>query len=57
MWQNPHYPVDLVTFTEEILNDTHMEELALYWIQYKNSLKYKVGCLPTCAFKEEGKDL
>ena len=26
--------------TDEI-NDTHMEELALYW---KNSLKYKVGC-------------
>ena len=25
-------------------NDTHMEELALYWIQYKNSLKHKVGC-------------
>ena len=26
------------------LNDTHMEELVLYWIQYKNSLKYKIGC-------------
>ena len=26
-----------------MLNDTHMEEPALYWIQYKNSLKYKVG--------------
>ena len=25
-------------------NNTHMEEL-LYWIQYKNSLKYKVDCL------------
>ena len=24
-------------------NDTHMEPV-LYWIQYKNSLKYKVGC-------------
>ena len=24
--------------------DTHMEEFVLYWIQYKNSLKYKVGC-------------
>ena len=23
---------------------THMEELVLYWIQYTNSLKYKVGC-------------
>ena len=23
---------------------THMEEIVLYWIQYKNSLKYKVGC-------------
>ena len=23
--------------------DTHMEEFMLYWIQYKNSLKYKVG--------------
>ena len=26
------------------INDTHMEELVLYWIQYKNSLKYKIGC-------------
>ena len=25
-------------------NDTHMKELALYWIQYKNPFKYKVGC-------------
>ena len=25
-------------------NNTHMEEL-LYWIQYKNSLTYKVDCL------------
>ena len=24
-------------------NDIHIEELVLYWIQYKNSLKYKVG--------------
>ena len=27
-----------------ILNGTHMEKLVLYWIQYKNSLKYRVGC-------------
>ena len=27
-----------------IINDSHMEELKLYWIQYKNSLKYKVDC-------------
>ena len=26
---------------EHMINDTHMEELVLYW---KNSLKYKVGC-------------
>ena len=26
------------------INDTHREKLVLYWIQYKNSLKYKVGC-------------
>ena len=26
------------------INDTHIEELALHWIQYKNSLKYKFGC-------------
>ena len=26
------------------VNDIHMEEFMLYWIQYKNSLKYKVGC-------------
>ena len=26
------------------LNDTHREKLLLYRIQYKNSLKYKVGC-------------
>ena len=25
-------------------NDTHKEKLLLYWIQYKNSLKCKVGC-------------
>ena len=25
-------------------NGTHMEELMLYWIQYKNLLKYKFGC-------------
>ena len=24
------------------INDTHMEELGLYWIQYKKSLKYKL---------------
>ena len=27
-----------------IINDSHMEELVLYWIQYRNWLKYKVGC-------------
>ena len=27
--------------TNQNVNDTHMEELVLYW---KNSLKYKVGC-------------
>ena len=26
------------------VNNTHMEELVPYLIQYKNSLKYKVGC-------------
>ena len=26
------------------INDTCMEELVLYWIQYKISLKDKVGC-------------
>ena len=30
--------------TEENVNDTHREKLMLYSIQYKNSLKYKVGC-------------
>ena len=25
------------------LNNTHKENLVLYWIQYKKSLKYKVG--------------
>ena len=30
---------------ENRFNDTHREKLVLYWIQYKNSLKYKVGCL------------
>ena len=25
-------------------NDTHREKLVFYWIQYKNSLKCKVGC-------------
>ena len=24
-------------------NDIRMEELVLYWIKYKNSLKHKVG--------------
>ena len=32
------------TLFKYLLNDTHMEELVLYWIQYINSLKYKVGC-------------
>ena len=27
-----------------IFNDTQKENLVRYWIQYKNSLKYKVGC-------------
>ena len=26
------------------LNDTHLEELVLYWIQNASSLKYKVDC-------------
>ena len=26
------------------VHDTHMEELKVYWIQYKNSLKHKAGC-------------
>ena len=26
------------------LNDTNREKLVLYWIQYKNALKCKVGC-------------
>ena len=39
----------LLLFCSELLlcnkiNDTHIEELVLCWIQYKNSLKYKVGC-------------
>ena len=28
----------------ERVNDTHREKLVLYWIQGKNSLKYKIGC-------------
>ena len=28
----------------KLLNDTDMKKLGLYWIKYKNSLKYKVGC-------------
>ena len=27
-----------------LVNDSHMEELVFYWIQYKNSSKYSVGC-------------
>ena len=27
-----------------MFNDTHIEELVLYLIQFKNSLKYKAGC-------------
>ena len=27
---------------KDLFNDSHMEELALYWIQYKNSLKKKL---------------
>ena len=30
--------------TENKNNDTHIEQLMLYWIQYNDSLKYKVGC-------------
>ena len=32
------------SFYNDYINDTHMEELVLYWIQYKHSLKYKVIC-------------
>ena len=27
-----------------VINETLREKLVLYWTQYKNSLKYKVGC-------------
>ena len=30
----------------DAFDDTHMEELVVYWIQYENLLKYKVGCFP-----------
>ena len=26
------------------INNTHLDELVLYWIQYKNSLKHKAAC-------------
>ena len=43
-----HQSQKSLTFQKDALffvfNDTLMEELVLYWIQYKNSLKYKVGC-------------
>ena len=35
--------LDVKNSTEDV-NDAHMEELVLFWIRYKNSLKYKVGC-------------
>ena len=35
--------IDFWLFTVK-LNDTHREKLVLYWIQYKNLLKNKVGC-------------
>ena len=44
--QSPYWTMVRVIILElhSQINDTHMEELVLYWIQYKNSLKYKVGC-------------
>ena len=32
------------TAAAKIINDTHLDELVLYWIQYKNSLKHEIGC-------------
>ena len=32
------------TDDNECFNVTHREKIVLYWIQYKKSLKYKVGC-------------
>ena len=33
-----------IFFSNVVVNDTHRGKLVLYSIQYKNSLKYKVGC-------------
>ena len=43
-----------------LFNDTHLEELALYWIQHKNSLKYimftqSVKCLKKVIHQKNGK--
>ena len=46
MWPNPQFPADLVTFTEEILNEK------LHFLSSVKSLQYipkesvgKIGCL------------
>ena len=41
VWHGIHVETDMLV---DSIYDTHMEELVLYWIQYKNLLKDKVGC-------------
>ena len=35
---------NLLLVSAWLINNTHREKIVLYWIQYKNSLKCKVGC-------------
>ena len=40
--QQPSY--DWKKYIVKSINDTHKKKIVLYWIQYKNTSKYKVGC-------------
>ena len=42
MWANPQFPVDLVIFTEEILNVKLLNVELFYFLKYENRSKYSV---------------
>ena len=43
-WLADFFVIELSAEVIDVISNTYMKELVLYWIQYKNSLKYKVSC-------------
>ena len=43
-WLVDFLVIELSAKVIDVISDTYMKELVLYWIQYKNSLKCKVSC-------------